>query len=144
MDILSYLRRPGALAHIRGEQNNVLGTVRFYETPQGILVRAEVTGLPSPSGIYAFHIHEGGDCTAPGTHYNPGGQKHPYHAGDLPPLFSANSRAFSVFLTDRFALRQIIGKTVVLHSGPDDFTTQPSGNPGKILACGQIRSHSQR
>jgi Cu-Zn family superoxide dismutase len=46
-----------------------------------------------------------------------------------------------LFLTDRFALRQVIGKTVILHSGVDDFTTQPSGNPGQILACGQIRSH---
>ncbi len=142
MDFLSDLRRPGAVASVRGVQNNVLGTVRFYETPQGVLVRAEITGLPSPGGIYAFHIHEGSDCASPGGHYNPGGLKHPHHAGDLPPLFSANGRAFSVFLTDRFALGQIIGKTVVLHSGPDDFTTQPSGNPGKILACGNIRSRS--
>ena len=140
MEFLSYLRRPGAVAWVRGMQNNVLGTVRFYETPQGVLVRAEITGLPGPGGIYAFHIHEGSDCAAPGGHYNPGGLQHPHHAGDLPPLFSANGRAFSVFLTDRFALRQIIGKTVIIHSGPDDFTTQPSGNPGQILACGHIRS----
>lgn len=144
MDFLSYLRRPGAVAWVRGEENNVLGTVRFYETPQGVLVRAEIDGLPSLNGIYAFHIHEGADCAAPGTHYNPGKQPHPYHAGDLPPLFSANGRAFSLFLTDRFALRQIIGKTVILHSGPDDFTTQPSGNPGKVLACGKIQSLRER
>lgn len=140
MEYLKNLRRPGAVAHIRGEQNNVQGVVRFYSTDQGVLVRAEVSGLPSPDGIYAFHIHEGSDCAAPGTHFNPGGQRHPYHAGDLPPLFSANGRAFSLFLTDRFPLRQIVGRTVIIHTGPDDFTTQPSGNPGKILACGQIQS----
>ena len=140
MDFLTYLRQLGAVACVRGEQNNVMGMVRFYETPQGVLVQAEIDGLPSPSGIYAFHIHEGTDCAAPGGHYNPGRLKHPHHAGDLPPLFSVNGRAFSVFLTDRFALRQIIGKTVVIHSDPDDFTTQPSGNPGKVLACGKIRS----
>ncbi len=140
MDFLSYLRRPGAIACVRGNENNVQGTVRFYETPMGVLVRAGIDGLPSPGGIYAFHIHEGSDCANPGAHFNPGKQPHPYHAGDLPPLFSTNGRAFSVFLTDRFALRQIIGKTAILHSMPDDFTTQPSGNPGKILACGQIRS----
>lgn len=142
MNFLSYLRRPGAVACVRSEENNVQGTVRFYETPMGVLVRAEISGLPSSNGIYAFHIHEGSDCAKPGTHFNPGKQPHPYHAGDLPPLFSANGRAFSVFLTDRFALRQIIGKTVVLHTGADDFTTQPSGNPGKIMACGEIRSCS--
>lgn len=138
MDFLSYLRQPGAFARIRGRQNNVQGLVRFYETPLGILVRAQIEGLPSPNGIYAFHIHEGQDCAVPGGHFNPGRLPHPYHAGDLPPLFCANTRAFSLFLTDRFALRQIIGRTVVIHSGPDDFTTQPSGNPGQILACGQI------
>lgn len=142
MDFRSYLRRPGAIAYVRGNDNNVFGKVRFYKTPRGVFVRAEIDGLPSPYGIYAFHIHEGNDCANPGTHYNPGKLPHPYHAGDLPPLFSANGRAFSVFLTDRFALRQIIGKTVVLHTGPDDFTTQPSGDPGKVLACGEIRSMS--
>lgn len=140
MDMLSYLRRPGGVACVLGEQNNVRGSVRFYETPKGILVRAEIDGLPSYNGVYAFHIHEGGSCENPSTHFNPDKQLHPYHAGDLPPLFSANGRAFSLFLTDRFALRQIIGKTVVIHSMPDDFTTQPSGNPGKILGCGSIRS----
>lgn len=140
MNVFSYLRWPGAVVCVRGDGNNVLGTVRFYETPLGVLVRVEVDGLPSPNGIYAFHIHTGTDCANPGTHYNPGKQPHPYHAGDLPPLFSANGRAFSVFLTDRFTMRQVIGKTVIIHDHPDDFTTQPSGNPGKILACGPIRS----
>lgn len=144
MNFLQQMRRPGAIAYVRGMQNNVLGTVRFYETAQGILVRAEISGLPSPNGIYAFHIHAGRDCTAPGGHFDPGKQPHPYHAGDLPPLFSANGRAFSAFLTDRFALRQIIGRTVIIHSGPDDFTTQPSGNPGTILACGQIQPYGIR
>lgn len=144
MDYLSCLRRPGAVACVRGVDNNVQGTVRFFETSQGVLVRAEIDGLPSPNGIYAFHIHEGSDCDNPGTHYNPGKLPHPYHAGDLPPLFSANGRAFSVFLTDRFALRQIIGKTVIIHDRPDDFTTQPSGNPGKVLACGTIQPSNKR
>lgn len=139
MNFLSKLRRPGAIAYVRGMENNVQGVVRFYTTEQGVLVRAEICGLPSPNGIYAFHIHDGADCAAPGGHFDPGKQPHPYHAGDLPPLFSANGRAFMVVLTDRFALRQVIGKTVIIHSGPDDFTTQPSGNPGKIMACGQIR-----
>ena len=139
MDFSSYLRRrAGAVARVRGLENNVQGTVCFYQTPCGVLVRAEITGLPSPNGIYAFHIHAGTDCTAPGAHFNPGNQPHPYHAGDLPPLFSANGRAFLTVLTDRFSLGEIIGRTAIIHAGPDDFTTQPSGNSGKIMACGKI------
>lgn len=42
-------------------------------------------------------------------------------------------------LTDRFRVRDIIGRTVVIHSGPDDFHTQPAGNAGEKIACGVIR-----
>ena len=43
------------------------------------------------------------------------------------------------FLTDRFTLKEIIGRTVVIHSMPDDFTSQPSGNSGEKIACGVIK-----
>ncbi|MBP3600475.1 MAG: superoxide dismutase family protein [Clostridia bacterium] len=56
----------------------------------------------------------------------------------MPPLFEVNGRAFSVFLTDRFSVPQILGKTVIIHALPDDFTTQPSGNAGEKIACGII------
>ena len=75
------------------------------------------------------------------THYNPKSCPHPYHAGDLPPLFSANGYAYSAVLTDRFTVDEIIGKTVVIHSSPDDFTTQPSGNAGRKIACGVITAY---
>lgn len=137
-DFLSILRCPAdARAQVSG--GTVRGQVRFYQTAKGVLVWAQIEGLPAPEGIYAFHIHEGTDCAAPGGHYNPGGLQHPHHAGDMPPLFSANGRAFLLFLTDRFAVRQVLGRTVIIHTGPDDFTTQPSGNPGKIMACGVIK-----
>ena len=63
---------------------------------------------------------------------------HPYHAGDMPPLFAVGSRAFLAFFTDRFTASEIFGKTVIVHDGRDDFTTQPSGNAGKKIACGVI------
>lgn len=72
-------------------------------------------------------------------HFDPHGCPHPQHAGDLPPLLLCGTRAFSVTLTDRFRVSQIIGKAVVVHENPDDFTTQPSGNSGARIACGVIR-----
>lgn len=72
------------------------------------------------------------------SHYDPRGCAHPYHAGDLPPLFGNNSFALSVFLTDRFSVHEVIGRTVIIHDHPDDFTTQPSGNSGTKIACGVI------
>jgi len=42
-------------------------------------------------------------------------------------------------MTDSFTVKEIIGKTVVIHSMPDDFTTQPSGNAGSKIGCGVIQ-----
>jgi len=40
--------------------------------------------------------------------------------------------------TDRFRVQDILGRTVVLHSDPDDLDTQPAGNAGIKIACGVI------
>ena len=47
--------------------------------------------------------------------------------------------ALQAFLTDRFTVRDIIGRTVIIHDGLDDFTSQPAGNAGARIACGVIR-----
>ena len=60
-----------------------------------------------------------------GMHLNPNNCPHPYHAGDMPPLFGVNGRALLIFATNRFRIPQIIGKTVIIHARPDDFVTQP-------------------
>lgn len=147
--------RPTAWAKLSGSSlyPELFGTVRFYEHQYGTLVVTEIQGLPDTqnacaSPVFGFHIHEGGACTgnsedpfaAARMHYNPRSCPHPYHAGDMPPIFSANGYAFSVCLTDRFTIGDIIGKTVIIHSSPDDFTTQPSGNAGVKIACGEIVS----
>jgi Cu-Zn family superoxide dismutase len=74
-----------------------------------------------------------------GSHWNPDNQPHGNHAGDFPVLFSNNGQAKMKFFTDRFKVRDVIGKTVIIHQSPDDYRTQPSGNSGKRLACGIIR-----
>ena len=156
IQLLSVLRgRAQAAARIAGSEgfSDISGTVRFYQTNEGVIIWAEIRGLPrgeSPShgGIFGFHIHEGTDCGGNMSdpfadvmsHYNPDGGEHPCHAGDLPPLFGNDGRALSVFLTDRFSVQEIIGRTVIIHDHPDDFTTQPSGNSGTKIACGVIRS----
>lgn len=145
--------RPQAFAPITGGKScpGIRGTVRFYQAKGGIVVLAEVSGLPKADGshprIFGFHIHEGTDCGGSQkdpfantkAHYNPNSGGHPFHAGDLPPLFGNDGLALSAFLTDRFSVDEIIGRTVVIHDMPDDFTTQPSGNSGTKIACGIIR-----
>ena len=136
-----------AIACMRGGDAypNLRGTVRFIPRKNGTLVVAEIRGLPSTdTGFFAFHIHEDGDCSGigfpnTGSHYNPDSQDHPLHAGDLPPLLSNGGAAYLAVMTDRFRIKDVIGRTVVIHSGPDDFKTQPAGSAGNKIACGVIR-----
>lgn len=151
MNQLSCLqKRPAAYARINGSRYypDISGIVRFYQNKDGVLLVADVHGLPdTPESVFAFHIHEGSQCTGnaqdpfadAGGHFNPGRVPHPQHAGDLPPLFGNGGYAFLAFLTSRFSVNEIINRTIVIHAMPDDFTTQPSGNSGEKIACGQIR-----
>lgn len=146
--------RPAAKAILKGSPDHpeINGNVCFHQTKHGVIVVAEVFGLPfkkdNCSGeIYAFHIHEGNSCTGnennpfadAGGHYNPNNCEHPFHAGDLPPLFGNDGYAWSAVLTNRFSIEDIKGRTVVIHRDPDDFTTQPSGKSGARIACGKIK-----
>ena len=139
--------RPDAVAQILGgaEAPQLTGCVCFYQENDCVLIVARISGLPKENGtgFFGFHIHQGGDCSGTvfsrtGNHYNPKEQMHPEHAGDLPPLLWCQGNAYLSVRTDRFSVKDIIGKTVVIHSDPDDFHTQPAGNAGKKIACGVI------
>jgi Cu/Zn superoxide dismutase len=144
---------PNAYAVVKGGQSfpDINGMVFFYQLTDGALVIAQVNGLPQVEGncavnVFGFHIHEGRSCdgtpefpfASSGPHYNPKSCPHPAHAGDLPPLFGNHGYAFMAVITNRFSVNEIVGRTVIVHGSPDDFTTQPAGNSGAKIACGQI------
>lgn len=138
--------QPGAVADIRGSSDapRLRGKVSFYDTARGTLVAAEIFGIPD-DGFHGFHIHEGGSCggegfSETGSHFNPRESSHPDHAGDLPPLLSCEGRAFLAVLTDRFSVADVVGRTAVIHSMPDDFRSQPAGDSGEKIGCGVIAS----
>src|SRR5262249_37080664 len=79
-------------------------------------------------------------------HGNPTGAAH--HAGDM---LNIKSDAQGIAQVDVTAAgtslhgdpnSDILGKAIVVHEGPDDYTTQPSGNSGKRVACGVIAAPS--
>lgn len=157
INFLSLIRqKPQAIARVNGSPDHpdLKGTAAFYQTRAGVIVASQISGLPTNKDIchqpiFAFHIHGGGSCSGNETdyfadamgHYNPNNCPHPYHAGDMPPLFGVNGNAFLAFLTNRFTVKDVIGRTVIIHSNPDDFTTQPSGNSGARIACGVIKMY---
>lgn len=136
-----------AVACLAGGPANteLCGDVKFYQTSGGTLVVADVYNLPAEDGVFALHVHAGQSCegeefSESDGHFNPTGQPHPYHAGDLPPLFAAHGHALLAVLTDRFTPEEVLGRTVIVHAGVDDFTSQPAGNSGAKIACGVIRA----
>lgn len=143
--------RPAAVAWVTGNSTytELSGLVKFYDTPyDGVLVEAEVFGLPNvstqvSSDFYAMHIHQYGNCSGSfektGSHFNPTNAFHPEHAGDMIPLLGNQGYAWASFYDKRFTIDDIIGKSVVIHSRRDDFTSQPAGDSGEKIGCGVIR-----
>lgn len=149
-----------AVAEVRGGPlaPALRATVEFRAADGGTLVSVTAAGLPpyqparpgmDPIGPHGFHIHEKGDCRvgdpadpflAAGGHWNPDGQPHGNHAGDFPVLFSQPPAggAQMTFLTTRFRVPEVVGRSVIIHLHPDDYRTQPAGNSGPRLACGVI------
>lgn len=155
MDIIQTLKNysPEAVAYMKGSQRypSISGSILFYPFWYGTLVFAYVTGLPvsdqpCSEKMYGFHIHEGSACLGnaespfadAGMHYNPLNCQHPSHAGDLPLLISNHGTAIQMFYTERFTPNDVIGRTAIIHLNPDDYHSQPSGNSGEMIACGQI------
>lgn len=130
-----------AKAHIKGGKKypKIDGTVNFKETKEGVLVTAKIKGLPQSFNkctgkFFGFHIHEGNSCTGDSkdefsnskSHLNPTNCPHPFHVGDLPPLIENKGYAYMSVLINKFKIKDIIGRVIIIHDSPDDFTTQPS------------------
>ena len=138
-----------AMAIVKGspEAPMLHGTVWFAETSMGVQVDAKIYDLPpNETGFYGFHLHEAGSCMPPDFasakgHYNPQGYPHPMHAGDFPMLLATDSMdAYLSFVTTRFSLSDVIGRSVVIHMQRDDYTSQPAGDSGARIGCGVIQA----
>ena len=114
-------------------------------------VRVVVVAFGLGEGLHGLHIHAIGQCAAPdflsaGSHVNPLGSTHGSHAGDLPNLpVGPGGIGHLVTTSTRFTLGpgqlSILdgdGAALVVHAGPDDYVTDPTGNSGPRIACGVI------
>ena len=134
--------------------NNTSGTVRFVQTDGKVTVSGEIRGL-KPDAEHGFHVHEAGDCSSSdgmsaGGHFNPSAMPHgnhgkgAHHVGDLPSL-KASAGGVATFSFESTTIgvgsgvADIVGKGLIVHRDPDDYTTQPTGNSGPRLACAVIQ-----
>lgn len=134
----------------------VSGRLTLMPMNDGVHLQGEIGGL-APGSIHAIHIHENGDCSAAdassaGGHFNPSGEAHgkvgtaPHHAGDMNNIVANAEGVASVDVhasgpvLGGGAANDAVGRAVVVHADPDDYTSQPSGNAGARVACGVISS----
>ncbi|HEX7694995.1 MAG TPA: superoxide dismutase family protein [Sphingomonas sp.] len=145
---LSYAGR-SASATLHDAQGRPVGSATATEVQGGLRVTVEVAGLPA--GEHGAHIHTVGRCDPPGFesaggHWNPLGAHHGTlnpagpHMGDLPNLIVATDGRATLGINVPGAtmagLLDADGSSIVVHAGPDDMMTDPSGNSGARIACG--------
>lgn len=150
-----------AEAALESPSGDFMGTVKFRQTANGVLIMAELKEL-SPGG-HAFVIHETGACTpdfsAAGDHFNPTeaehGLFHPSwqrgesgeaHGGDLLNIYAAgDGSARADFLTEgvtlgtnqRHSIFDADGSSIIVYEYQDSYGEEGL-NTGRRLACGVI------
>ncbi len=135
-----------------------VGTVTLSESPQGLVLRPDLKGLPP--GARGFHVHQNPDCGpgmnngqmaagfAAGGHYDPAdtkthrGPQGQGHLGDLPALVvDQQGNANQPVVAQRLSMRDVQGRSLMIHAGGDNYADEPQplgGGAGRI-ACGDIR-----
>jgi Cu-Zn family superoxide dismutase len=138
-----------ATAPLRTAAGADAGTVTATQAGDAIRIRIDARGMPA--GIHGAHVHTTGRCDAPdfttaGGHWNPAGKQHGTsnpagpHAGDAPNLTIGADGSGTLSITlpggTMDGLLDADGAAFVIHAGPDDYKTDPSGNSGGRIACG--------
>lgn len=141
------------------KNSKVKGTVVFKESVRSsnVVIEIDLEGL-SP-GKHGFHIHETGnlteDCKNCKGHFNPFQKNHgglyskERHVGDLGNIIADEKGVCKMRLYDnqislRTPKRNIIGRSLVIHSGEDDLgrgdndESMITGNSGSRVACAVI------
>jgi superoxide dismutase, Cu-Zn family len=155
-----------ARAQLRDQAGRPVGVVKLTQEGRGDKVQVRAVAFNLPAGFHGFHVHAVGECVPPftsaGGHYNPTGDDHGDHAGDMPVLLvNQDGTAELRFTTDRFTVRELFdadGSAIIVHADRDnlaniperyhshtedvfgpDSATLATGDAGARHACGVVR-----
>lgn len=130
------------------------GSAEFTVQAGKVKMVLSITSAVMANKSVAVHLHEMGDCGDMGKmahgHWNPTNQQHgkwgsgSFHSGDIGNVsLDAAGKGTLELETDLWSIggdekTNILNRSVIVHGGVDDFTTQPTGNAGSRIGCGVI------
>lgn len=149
----------GAHADISNTQPDTTGngTADFVQKPNGeVELVLNITFPKKANQSVAVHLHEHGACGDGGKeahgHWNPTNEPHgkwgsgSFHSGDIGNIeLDANGKGTVTLSSNRWSIggdekTNILNRAIIVHSGVDDYKTQPTGNAGSRIGCGVIMS----
>ncbi|MEO6153839.1 MAG: superoxide dismutase family protein [Croceibacterium sp.] len=143
-----------AQATLRQASGLPAGTAQVFSNGTEVTISIALAGITA--GTHGIHLHAAGHCDAPafttaGPHLNPANRQHGHdnpagaHLGDLPNVTTNAAGAGSVSAVVSGTPQEVMaslfdadGTAIVVHAGPDDYKTDPSGNSGARIACGVL------
>ena len=144
-----------ATVTLRDAEGKDVTTLTLSDAGNGVLVTGTLSEVAP--GPHAIHFHAVGKCEPPfetaGGHFNPTGKQHGimneagHHAGDMPNIVMPEegqgviqilAAGVTLAVNAENSLRDGDGTAIVIHAGPDDYKTDPSGDSGDRIACGVI------
>lgn len=131
------------------------GSADFRQKGDKVEMKLTISFPSLANKTVAVHFHEHGDCGDSGKgahgHWNPTNEKHgkwdsaEHHSGDIGNIsLNAEGQGEVIIESDRWTIggdekTNIMNRAIIVHSGVDDYTTQPTGNSGSRIGCGVIK-----
>lgn len=139
---------------------DMVGTAKLSEHKDGVQIKLTLEGLEP--GFHGVHVHEyakceGSDFKSAGNHFDPEGKEHGLmhpdgpHLGDLPNIEADSGGlvdaelmlADATLLDGKKSLLKKDGTSLIITERQDDGVSQPGGDSGARIICGEIKEDSE-
>lgn len=141
--------------NLKNGKGEDVGMATLTEVAGGVKVKLSAKGLAP--GVHGIHFHDKASCVGPkfesaGGHFATSNKQHGDvpggpHAGDMPNITADAQGMVNTEFTNAGvrlgkgdnSLLKVGGTSLVIHAKADDRKTQPSGDSGDRVACGEIK-----